>query len=130
MRTLLALALIAAPALAEEPVSPSEFKDFAEGYTLYFERDGQPFGAEEFLEGGKTRWRYRDGSCVIGAWRPHGAQLCFLYPDQGSDVQCWRMMRDDNGLYARLLGPEGGLELRIAGRDRSPLLCGEPGEST
>ena len=130
MRTLYALCLLAAPALAEEPVSPSDFRDYAEGWTLYFEREGEPFGAEEFHEGGGTKWRYRDGSCTEGAWRAHGAQLCFYYPDQGADVQCWRLLRDDDGLYARLLGPEGGLELRIAGRDKRPLLCGEPGEST
>ena len=119
-----------ATAFAEEPVSPSEFRDYAEGYTLYFERDGKPFGAEEFHEGGGTKWRYQDGSCIEGAWRPHGAQLCFYYGME-TEVLCWRLLRDDKGLYARLLqGQDPGLELRITGRDRRPLLCGDPGRST
>ncbi|MEM7056321.1 MAG: hypothetical protein AAF557_01905 [Pseudomonadota bacterium] len=118
----------------ETPVSPSEFRAFAEGYTLYFHRDGEPFGSESFSPGGNTTWRYNDGSCVNGAWRPHGAQLCFLYEADGADgdVLCWRMLRTDKGdLIARLLqGENAGLELRVTGRDKKPLLCGDPGTAT
>ena len=54
MRTLLLLCLIAlgapalAPALAEQPVGPSEFREYAEGHTLYFDLNGEPFGSEAF----------------------------------------------------------------------------------
>ena len=133
MRTLIAALLIAAPALAEEPVSPDEFRDFAEGWTLYFERDGEPFGSEAFERDGKVRWRYGDGSCVRGAWRAHDGQLCFLYDseDEAAGINCWKMMRDDQGIFARLLdGENAGLELRVARRDRTPLLCGAPGVNT
>ena len=125
--------LIAAPALAEEPVSPEEFRAFAEGWTLYFERDGRPFGSETFEGDGKVRWRYSDGSCVRGAWREHDGQLCFLYDseDEGPVINCWKMLRDEEGLLARLLdGENAGLELRVTRRDRAPLLCGEPGLDT
>ena len=41
------------------------------------------------------------------------------------------MLRDDDGLLARLLGGENaGLELRVTGRDKQPLLCGDPGTQT
>lgn len=125
--------MLSAPVLAEEPVSPSEFREYSEGYTLYFERDGEAFGSERFEANGKSRWRYNDGSCVRGAWRAHGAQVCFLYEVEGEDrdVLCWRILRDDQGLFARLLsGASAGLELRIVARDRKPLLCGDPGRST
>ncbi len=85
MRTLLLLCLIAlgapapAPALTEQPVSPSQFREYAEGHTLYFDRDGESFGSEAFEPGGQTLWRYMDGSCTEGVWRPHGVQLCFFY---------------------------------------------------
>lgn len=118
---------------AEEPVGPAEFREYSEGYTLYFQRDGKPFGSERFDPGGKARWRYNDGSCISGAWMAHGAQLCFLYgsPGQDDDALCWRILRDDTGLFARLLsGDNAGLELRIVRRDRRPLLCGDPGTST
>ena len=134
MRTLvLAALLIAAPALAEEPISPEEFRDFAEGWTLHFERDGEPFGSETFEQGGKVRWRYNDGSCVRGAWRPRDGELCFLYDseNEGPAFNCWEMVRDDRGMFARLLdGENAGMELRVARRDRMPLLCGAPGVRT
>lgn len=137
MKKYLVSALIAAVsglAVAETPVSPSEFRAYAEGYTLYFDRDGMPFGSESFTPGGNVTWRYNDGSCVNGAWRPHGAQLCFLYESEGTDgdVLCWRVLRkDDGGLIARLLqGANQGLELSITGRDQKPLLCGDPGTAT
>ena len=134
MRTLIiAVLLIAVPALADEPISPEEFRDFAEGWTLHFERDGEPFGSEAFEQGGKVRWRYSDGSCVRGAWRPRDQQLCFLYDSEGEGpvVNCWQMMRDDAGMFARLMdGENAGMELRVARRDRTPLLCGDPGVST
>lgn len=136
MKTLLAALLLAtAPAIAlaeEVVVSPDEFRDFADGWTLYFERDGEAFGSEEFRADGRTRWRYVDGSCVRGVWRPRGAQLCFLYETEiEPGPLCWRMLRDEEGLFARLLtGAEAGLEIRISRRDKAPLLCGGPGRST
>ena len=133
MRTLLLICLMAlgTPASGEEIVSPSEFRDYAEGHTLYFNRDGEPFGSETFELGGNTVWRYIDGSCSDGAWRPHGAQLCFYY-GEGTDVQCWRLIRDDEGLLVRLLGDseDAGMELRVTARDDRPPICGEPGQGT
>ena len=137
MRTLLLLGLMAfaipalAPAQTEKPVSPSEFRDYAEGHTLYFGLDGAPFGSETFEPGGRTLWRFKDGSCAEGVWRPNGAQLCFYYGD-GAEVLCWRLIRDDEGLLVRLLGdgPDAGMELRITGRDQRQPICGEPGPET
>ena len=43
---LLCLLVLTTPAFGEEPVSPSEFRQYAEGHTLYFNRDGEPFGSE------------------------------------------------------------------------------------
>lgn len=129
----LCLALVPATAVsaAEEPVSPSEFREFAEGWTLHFEQDGEPFGQEAFGSGGETVWRYPDGSCIEGVWKPHGAQLCFFYYGQGSEVLCWRALRDEKGLLVRLLGegPDAGMELRVTGRDKAPPICGDPGRA-
>ncbi|MEM1275339.1 MAG: hypothetical protein AAGH74_02355 [Pseudomonadota bacterium] len=129
MRTaLLIAALITTSASAQEVMSPEAFREYAEGYTLYFEEGGEPFGTESFAADGSTKWRYRDGSCVDGAWRPHGGQVCFYYGD-GQGVLCWRMLRDGDDIIARLLGDaeNAGMELRITRRDKKPLLCGDPG---
>ncbi len=133
MRTLLLIGLMAfaipalALAAAEQPLSPSEFRDYAEGNTLYFDRDGEPFGSEAFEPGGRTLWRDMDGSCTEGVWRPHGGQVCFYYGD-GAEVLCWRLIRDEQGLLVRLLGDgsDAGMELRITGRDQRRPICGEP----
>jgi hypothetical protein len=133
-RLLLALCLAMAPAaalgIAEEPVSPSEFRDYAEGWTLHFEHEGEPFGEEAFAPGGHTIWRDPEGQCLEGVWKPHGAQLCFYY-GQGREVLCWRALRDEEGLFVRLLGdgPDAGMELRVTGRDKARPLCGGPGRA-
>jgi hypothetical protein len=133
--SLLCLMAVVVPALAlalvEKPVSPSEFREYAEGHTLYFELDGEPFGSETFKPGGQTLWRYKDGSCTEGVWRPHGGQICFYYGDE-AEVLCWRLIRDDEGLLVRLLGDgaDAGMELRITGRDQRRPICGEPGRGT
>ena len=125
-----AIAPATAPGITEEPVTPSEFRDYAEGWTLHFELDGEPFGQEAFGPGGETVWRYPDGTCMEGVWKPHGAQLCFYY-GQGSEVLCWRALRDEKGLFVRLLGegPDAGMELRVTERDKAPPICGDPGRA-
>jgi hypothetical protein len=130
LRALCALLLLAAavPAGALEPIGPRAFREYSEGYTLYFEQDGQPFGAESFGTEGQTTWQFSDGTCLEGVWRPHGAQICFYYGLE-AEVLCWRMLRDGDEILARLLGegPDAGMELRIVRRDRAPLLCGQAG---
>lgn len=115
--------LLAAPAWAEVMVPPADFRDYAEGFTVYFEHEGAPFGAERFEPGGAVTWEAGDGTCADGVWRPHGAQVCFYYGT--GPVQCWRVFRDDAGMFARLLteGENQGMELRITRRDTRPLAC-------
>lgn len=123
---LAALALLPFPAVAAERVSPSEFEEYAEGWTLYFERDGERWGEEQFSEGGGTLWRYKDGTCSEGAWRPYEGDICFYYFGMEDSILCWQVMRDEEGMFARLETPEEEIELRITGRDRRQLICGEP----
>ena len=128
----LSAVLLATPAPAdEEPVSPAEFEDYAEGYTLYFEEEGEPFGSEVFEPDGETLWRYQDGSCMRGVWKAHDGQLCFYY-GVGAEVICWEILRDEQGLFVRLLGEseDAGMELRITRRDKERPVCGDPGRGT
>lgn len=120
---------LAQEAMAEgTPMSPEEFRDYAEGYTLYFEKDGEVWGSESFAEGGGVVWRYPTGDCMPGVWRPYEGRVCFYY-GLGSEVLCWEMTKRKDDILGRLLdGPDAGLELTITGRDRRPLLCSEGGE--
>jgi hypothetical protein len=61
------------------PLSAEEFRAFAEGWTLHFERDGAPFGTESFGHGGRTLWRPEGGSCTPGFWAAVGSEVCFFY---------------------------------------------------
>lgn len=136
MGTLLGVAIVAAGDLADasaaqaggEPMSPEEFRAYAEGHTLYFEKDGEPWGSESFDESGDVIWRYPSGDCMPGVWRPHEGNVCFYY-GLGSEVLCWSLTKRDDGILGRLLdGPDKGLELLITERDRRPLLCSQGGE--
>ncbi|MEM9784272.1 MAG: hypothetical protein AAF899_17575 [Pseudomonadota bacterium] len=125
--TLIALPLLSAAsgATAEGRMTAEDFRDFAEGYTLHFERDGQPWGRESFREGGGVTWQYPSGSCVDGVWRGYEDSICFYY-GQGTDVLCWSMRRDGDAVIGTLTrGSEEGLELTVTRRDRVPLVCGE-----
>jgi hypothetical protein len=122
-----ALLLALAPqAVAAEPVSPEEFGDYAEGHTLYFERDGEPWGTEAFRPDGTVRWRYPSGECLEGVWRGHEGNVCFYY-GPGTEVLCWAMRRDEPGgnIFGVLIGEsdDAGLELEITGRDKRPVIC-------
>ncbi|MEM7496798.1 MAG: hypothetical protein AAF371_02255 [Pseudomonadota bacterium] len=111
-----------------ERLSPEAFRDYAEGYTLYFEKDGEVWGSESFEEDGSVVWRYPSGECMPGVWRPYEGNICFYY-GLGREVLCWSMTREGSEINGVLLdGPDEGLELTITGRDKRPLLCSEGGE--
>lgn len=127
----LAALVLALPvaAAAEELLSPEEFREYSEGYTLYFtEQDGEPVGSEAFGPDGQATWQEPDGTCVEGLWHPNEDQLCFYYGFE-SVVQCWQVLRDAKGLLVRSTNDNQDppdLTYRIIGRDRKSLLCVGP----
>ncbi len=94
---LVLLLLLAPVAAAQEVVSPEAFERLAEGRTLHFTLDGAPFGAEQYFPGRRSLWRFEDGSCEAGAWRPEGDLVCFRYEAEGPSAQCWRFRRAGGG---------------------------------
>lgn len=126
--------VLALPAAAQTGtvVPPSAFRDYAEGYTLYFERAGEPAGAETFSPDGRVTWQTPQGQCLDGLWRAYDDELCFYY-GFGTTVQCWRVLEDEKGLKVESTDDgeaPAGLTYRIIRRDRRPLLCGGPGVRT
>lgn len=113
---------LACPSAAQErPVTADEFRAYAEGWTLHFEEDGRPFGAERYDPGDRVLWKPEGGDCAPGVWGEADGAICFLY-DRG--LSCWRLFRDAEGMLARPAEGDGP-DLRIARRDRAPLLCPE-----
>ncbi|HRO12091.1 hypothetical protein [Amaricoccus sp.] len=124
---LLALLLLAAPAAGQEILTPEAFEAMAEGRTLHFTHLGRPYGAEQYLPGRRSIWRYADGSCTQGRWWAEGERICFRY-DTDPEAQCWRFLPRPGGLAAeRLEGAAAtGFTVEMSRADTAPLACPGP----
>lgn len=129
--SLAALLVLAAPALAEPPLSPAAFEALAEGKTLHFNLDGQPFGSEQFFAGRRSLWRFADGACQSGGWTAQADLICFRYESE-PDAQCWRFGTSGGRLRAGLVedGRETGFALELDAVDDTALPCLGPDVGT
>lgn len=119
---------LATGAPAASPISPGEFAALSAGKTLYFDRDGTPFGAEQYFPGQRSLWRFdATGDCIEGRWRADGDRICFFY-DGADGPECWHFWRDGSGLRAMLVeeGAETGSALDLDHSDDRPLDCPGP----
>jgi hypothetical protein len=87
------MALIAVPAQAQQqPLTPDELLDLAQGKTLTFvlAQDGSVVGIERFLGRERTVWAQPNGRCAYGDVEVRGEKLCFFYDDEPAGVgHCW-----------------------------------------
>ena len=128
MRILIISALLVCSSLAaraETIIKPDDFQRFTEGTTLYFERGGQPYGAEQYLENYKVIWTFLDGECQRGVWFPNGDNICFYY-ENDSAPQCWNFYDTDRGKSARVLGDGPNNDLIVVDQTDEPLKCPGP----
>ena len=105
MRLAPLLALLAAPAIAQQSLTPDEFLDRVEGRTVEFSNaaTGDLVGTEEFLSRDRTVWAEADGTCVVGYVTVEGPAVCFQYPDEYGDTKwCWWPFEADGQLHVRL----------------------------
>ncbi|NDV01916.1 hypothetical protein [Pseudoroseicyclus tamaricis] len=115
------LALLAAPAAAQEALTAEEFEDFVTGKTLGYALGSEPYGVERYTEGRRVLWAFVGDECVEGEWYPKGEDICFYYPDY-EDEQCWRFsFAADGGLQARFSGP--GSSDVLYSLSEVPLIC-------
>ena len=121
-RLAVVLALIAAPALAEAPMSGDAFEAYTTGKTLLYGYDGKTYGGEDYLPGRRVRWSFLDGRCLDGRWYEDGQAICFIYDDDPAPV-CWVFFAGETGLGAELVGDGGGQSLYEIGAATEPLLC-------
>jgi len=118
-----ALAAAALPALAQSPMSGSEFEAYTEGRTLYYNNHGQAYGVEEYLPGNRVRWSFLDGQCKEGYWYEEGQFICFVYEDQPGDPQCWTFWDEPGGIRALFENDPTGTELYEVTDADEPMLC-------
>jgi hypothetical protein len=119
--------VVAVQARAEGPVSPQAFEAMSVGRTLHFTLEGKPFGAEQYVPGRRSLWRFADGTCEAGSWRAEGERICFTY-ERDPEPQCWRMVEVGGRLRAALAGAGdgAGLVLDLCHADDAPLPCPGP----
>ena len=99
--TLLLTLMLAAPAFAQSTMSAAEFDAYTKGKTLYYGRQGAPYGAEIYHDNRRVQWSFLDGQCQEGRWYEAGPGLiCFVYEDI-PDPQCWTFSKGAGGLIAR-----------------------------
>lgn len=116
------LALVAAPAAAQDALSASEFESYVEGRTLTYHDQGVAYGAEQYLPGRRVRWAYLDDECWEGYWYDDGPNICFVYEDS-PEPKCWRFSRKAGKLSAVFIGESEGRELYEAINSPEPLVC-------
>lgn len=110
----------------ENIMSASTFEDFVSGTTLYFNRGGQPYGAEQYFTDRRVIWTFLDGRCERGAWYSEGDQICFAYETQNA-AQCWHFLEAGSDKRARVIGADPQDDLYVVGQNKEALDCPGPG---
>lgn len=132
LATLTLCLALAMPALAQDPAhiadSPltgAEFDAYATGKTLSYAQNGVVWGSEQYLSDRRVIWAFAEDECQYGTWYEDQGNICFLY-DNDLQPQCWRFFREDSGLRAIFIGPDGGTSLSEVGQSTTPLNCPGP----
>lgn len=117
----LALAVMAQPTLAQEPMTGAEFEAYTTGKTLLYGTGGEVYGGEDYLDDRQVRWSFLDGKCLDGHWYEDAPYICFVYDDDPTPV-CWTFFETPGGLEAHLNGDESEA-LYETGESPEPLVC-------
>lgn len=123
-RAAIALFLITSPAVAE-PLDAAGFGAYVTGKTITYDYGNGLLGIEEYLPGNRVRWAFEGDTCLNGTWFQDGAQICFVYENDGIP-QCWMFYNESSGLSATFTGDDLGLVITEIGQSTSPLPCAGP----
>ncbi len=124
MKNMLALLafVVAAPLAAQSTMTAEEFDAYTRGKTLFYNSNGQTYGAERYLEDRRVEWSFLDGECKPGAWYEDNGQICFTY-DDNPGAQCWTFQLGSGGLIARFENDPTTTELYEAEDIDEEMLC-------
>lgn len=126
MRLSMALiAFVPGFALAETPMTGTEFEAFVTGKTLDFANESGVFGTEEYLLDRRVRWAATDETCKFGRWFEADGQICFVYEDQQQD-HCWIVWQRGDRLVAQNVNDAPDRPLRDIFTAKTPLTCEGP----
>ncbi len=124
LRMLAALVIFPGSAAGAEDaaLTPDAFAAATTGRTFYYSRDGQSFGAEQYLPGRRVIWAFTGQDCRKGYWYPEGNDICFVYEDE-ANPQCWAFSVGDEGLRARFRGEGENAPLIARRSSPEPMAC-------
>jgi hypothetical protein len=125
MRLSALLLCLAAPALAETPVTAPAFEAHVTGKTITYRQFDYVFGIEEYLPGRQVRWSVAPGLCQYGIWYPQGDDICFVYEDDPTP-HCWTFWLRGGALVALSTDDAPGNELYETDRNDRGLDCPGP----
>lgn len=118
----LTLIIFTTGAQAETPMSAAEFERYFTGKTMYYQRQGTPYGGEQYLKNRRVRWSATDNKCETGEWYPSGDMICFVY-DGDPEPKCWSFYKTDAGIQAFYQNDPAQTMLSIIRESIAPLLC-------
>jgi hypothetical protein len=125
MRAALAFILMAAPALAETPLTAEEFDALTQGRTMTWAEFGTAYGVEQYLSDRRVRWTVLGDDCKAGHWYPEGDAICFQYEDDPLP-DCWVITLDQGGMIARYATNPPEAEPVIVQETTEPMACFGP----
>ena len=118
------LLMATSAAIAQSPMSASEFDAYTRGKTLTYSQGGQTYGAEQYKEGHQVIWAFSEDECKKGRWsEPEPGLICFRYEDRPETRQCWNFYKTPDGLKAIYEGSDEASALYEAEQSKGPLLC-------
>jgi hypothetical protein len=124
-RFALTLAVLAAPAFAQTPLTAEEFEAHVTGKTVTYRQFDYVFGIEEYLPDRKVRWSVAPNECQYGSWYAQGRDICFVY-EYDPIPHCWTFWKDGGALVALSDTGQPGEELYEIDRSDTPLTCPGP----
>lgn len=114
-----------AQSVGETIVTPQEFETLSTGKTLYFEKDGRFFGAEQFYTRRRSLWMNGANQCQDGEWFAKDDLICFDYSTE-LDPQCWHFIKKSGKYSARAEGSTSKFDILMNNIDTKPLDCKGP----
>jgi hypothetical protein len=119
----LAAALLAAPAAAQDQITPDAFLELALGRTLTFSsmRTGGVVGVEQFIRRTLSVWADESGRCTYGRIELRGPLICFIYEDFPDPNNCWIPFMDEGALL--VLSQSTNEVQRITDISEKPVIC-------
>ncbi|WP_299613837.1 hypothetical protein [uncultured Tateyamaria sp.] len=117
--------LCAAPAIAQDRLSPEQFLDIVANRTAAFATfpDRQPVGTEQFLSRDRTVWARANGTCAYGAVTADEGQICFDYDDDAPGIRhCWVPFLRDARLFVASVDDLGEVQ-EVVDISDDPVAC-------